>query len=405
LSIETDVLRLITEASVPGLAAAIVRGGRLDRYVCAGVRSAPGVAVVDENTVFEAASLTKPVFAHAVLQLVDRGLLSLDTPLGDILPDHVQGDIRASTITPRQVLCHSAGLPNWRNAEWPLKTHFPPGDRFSYSGEGFLYLQRVVEAITGRPAHVLVEQFVLAPFAMTRSSFIWDYRFDLNRAHPHDDFGRTALSFKPGEPNAAWSLQTTAQDFARFLLAVLDGARLNGETAKLWLRPHVEVRHERAQCLGPVDGDVATGVAWGLGWGLEPAEGTFFHWGDMNGSKAFTIGSIGDRDALVVFTNGAMGLSIMPELIAHFLPGDRPSLTWLDYPRYDAPGPRLLRAARAQGIEAVWPEIEKEPFDTDDLRWIARGLDAAGRDADRRWLLARIEERASADRSKPDGKG
>jgi CubicO group peptidase (beta-lactamase class C family) len=400
-----EVLRLITEAGVPGLAAASIRGGRIDRYLCCGVRRAHSRALVDETTVFEAASLTKPVFAHAALQLVDQGLLSLDVPLGDILPDYVPGDARASTITPRQVLSHSAGLPNWRNAEWPLKTHFPPGDRFSYSGEGYLYLQKAVEAITAKPAHILVEELVLAPFAMTQSSLIWDFRFDLNRAYPHDDFGRAALSFKPGEANAAWSLQTTAQDFARFLLAVLGGARLKSETAALWLRPHIEVRHKRPQCLGPDDDDLATGVAWGLGWGLEPAKGIFFHWGDINGSRAFTIGSIADRCALVIFTNSAMGFSIMPDLLAQFWPGDRPSLAWLNYPRHDAPGPRLLRAARAQGIAAVWPEIEKQPFDADDLRWIARGLDAAGRDADHLWLLARINERGSAARGEEDGKG
>jgi hypothetical protein len=351
---------------------------------------------VDENTVFEAASLTKPVFAHMVLQLVDQGCLSLDAPLGDYLPNHVLGDNRSSTITPRQVLSHSTGLPNWRNGEWPLKTHFPPGDRFSYSGEGYLYLQKAVEAITGKQAHVLVEQLVLTPFAMTQSSLIWDSRFDVNRAYPHDDFGRPALGFKPAEANAAWSLQTTASDFGRFLLAVLEGSRLEPQSAELWLRPQIEIKHRGAECLGPSDGDVATGVAWGLGWGLEPAEGTFFHWGDISGSKAFTIGSIQNRDALVIFTNGASGLSIMPQLLGHFMPGDRPSLAWLNYPRHDAPAPRLLRAARLHGIEAVWHEMENEPFATNDLQWIARGLGAAGREADRLWLLARIEERSSA---------
>jgi CubicO group peptidase (beta-lactamase class C family) len=405
LPVETDFLRLMTEATVPGVAAAIVRDGRLDRYVCCGVRSAQSATVVDENTVFEAASLTKPVFAHVVLQLVDQGRLSLDAPLGDYLPNYVPGDDRASTITPRQVLSHSNGLPNWRNAEWPLKTHFPPGDRFSYSGEGFLYLQKAVEAITGKQAHSLVEQLVLAPFAMTQSSFIWDFRFDVNRAYPHDDFGRPALSYKPAEANAAWSLQTTARDFGRFLLAVLDGARLKPQSAELWLRPHIEVKHKGSECLGPRDGDVATGVAWGLGWGLEPAEGTFFHWGDNGAFKAFTVGSIRERCALVIFANGASGLSIMPELLAHFMPGDRPSLAWLDYPRHDAPGRRLLRAARSHGIAMVWQEMEKQAFGTDDLRWIAQGLGAAGREADRLWLLARIEERSAAGRSKQDGKG
>jgi CubicO group peptidase (beta-lactamase class C family) len=405
MPVETDFLRLITEATVPGVAAASIRDGRLDRTLCCGVRSAQSAGTVDENTVFEAASLTKPVFAHMVLQLVDQGYLSLDAPLADYLPNYVPNDDRASTITPRQVLGHSTGLPNWRNAEWPLKTHFPPGDRFSYSGEGFLYLQKAVEAVTGKPAHLLLEQLVLEPFAMTQSGLIWDFRFDANRAYPHDDFGKPALSYKPGEANAAWSLQTTASDFARFLLAVLDGSRLKPESAELWLRPHVDIRHKGSQCLGPSDGDVATGVAWGLGWGLEPAEGTFFHWGDNGAYKAFTIGSIRDRDALVIFANGASGLAIMPELLAHFMPGDRPSLAWLDYPRHDAPARRLLRAARSHSIEAVWHETEKEAFGPGDLRWIAQGLGAAGREADRLWLLARIEQRSSAAHSKQDGNG
>jgi hypothetical protein len=87
----------------------------------------------------------------------------------------------------------------------------------------------------------------------------------VNRAYPHDDFGRAALGFKPAEANAAWSLQTTAIDFGRFLLAVLDGSRLKPESAELWLRPQIEIKHQGAECLGPRDGDMATGVAWGLG--------------------------------------------------------------------------------------------------------------------------------------------
>ena len=179
-SIETDCLRLITEATVQGMASAIIRNGRLDGYVCCGTRSAQSPAPVDEHTVFDAASLSKPVFAHAVLQLVDQGYLSLDAPLSDYLPNYVPTDNRVSSITPRHVLSHSGGFPNWRNADLPLKTYFQPGDRFSYSGEGFLYLQKAVEAITGEKIHALAERLVFEPFAMARSSFIWDWRFDLN---------------------------------------------------------------------------------------------------------------------------------------------------------------------------------------------------------------------------------
>jgi CubicO group peptidase (beta-lactamase class C family) len=392
-SIEADFLRLATEADVPGMASAIIRDGRLHGYVCCGTRSVQAPGPVDEHTVFEAASLSKPVFAHAVLQLADQGHLSLDAPLGDYLPNYMPTDDRVSSITPRQVLSHRCGLPNWRNADLPLKTYFQPGGRFSYSGEGYLYLQKAVEAITGEKIHTLAERLVLQPFAMARSSFIWDWRFDLNRAYPHDAFGRPALGGKPGEGNAAWSLQTTAADFASFLLSVLNGSRLRLETAQLWLDPHVEIQHRGTQCLGASDGNVATGVAWGLGWGLEPTKNTFFHWGDNDAFKAFTIGSMQSRDALAFFMNGASGLSIMPELVAAFMPGDRPSLAWLDYGRHDSPVRRLFRAARTHGVTVLWQEIENESLGADDLLWIAQGLS----DKDSLWLRERIKERKAVD--------
>jgi CubicO group peptidase (beta-lactamase class C family) len=290
------------------------------------------------------------------------------------------------------VLSHSAGLPNWRSADLPLKTYFQPGARFSYSGEGYLYLQRAVEAVTRQKAHTLVDQLVFRPLGMTRSGLIWDTRFDGNRAYPHDAFGQPALGYKPGEANAAWSLQTTATDFARFLRAVLAGERLTSENVRAWLRPQIDVTHRGIQSLGSSGEPVATGVAWGLGWGLEPDHGSFFHWGDNGPFTAFTIGSIETRNAVAIFTNGASGLSIMPEMIGHLVPGDRPSFTWLDYVRHDAPVRRLLRRARERGIEAVWPQFANVGLDADELRWIARGLDAAGRDDDANWLRTRVNK-------------
>jgi len=125
-AVETAIGHLIAATDVPGIALAVVRGGRLERTICCGVRDVRLPLLVDEDTVFDAASLSKPVFAHAVLQLADQGTLSLDAPLADYVPGYMAADERALSITARHILSHSAGLPNWRSDDLPLKTYFAP---------------------------------------------------------------------------------------------------------------------------------------------------------------------------------------------------------------------------------------------------------------------------------------
>jgi len=371
---------------------AIVRGGDLADNANYGVRHARSPEPIDEWTVFDAASLSKPVFAYLVLQLVDQDRLRLDTLLGQRLPDYIPGDPRASSITVSHALSHTAGLPNWRNLDYPLRTYFEPGDRFSYSGEGFLYLQKVIEVVTGERLDDLAQRLVFEPLNMDRSSFVWEAHFQENRAYPHDAFGAPALGYKPAEPNAAWSLQTCACDYARFLIGVLQGRRLRPETAELWLGPRIHVKHKGTQCLDSSQEDVMTGVAWGLGWGLELAAGTFFQWGDNGPFTAFTLGSLRDRTAFVAFMNSSSGLSIMPDIIAQSFPGKRPSLEWLDYVSHEAPIRRMFRAAVARGAEVAWPEIESVGLKREDVIWIAQGLNARGREKESLWL----RERAAA---------
>src|SRR5262245_62179729 len=127
-----EVERLVHDGEVVGLGVAVMEHGR--RSCTSAFGTADGTRAVDAATVFEAASLSKPVFAYAVLRLVDRGVLELDRPLGEWAPD-LPGPER--DITPRQVLSHVTGLTNEPRSGAPLNRLFAPGTRFSYSGACF----------------------------------------------------------------------------------------------------------------------------------------------------------------------------------------------------------------------------------------------------------------------------
>jgi CubicO group peptidase (beta-lactamase class C family) len=323
---------LIAKGNVPGLAYAVIRGGRIAETGAVGVRDSATGAPVDENTVFEAASLSKPVFAYAVLQLVDAGVLSLDTPLASYDPGYVSGDPNAGLVTVRDVLSQTSGLPNWRGWTTPLKTNFQPGSRFSYSGEGFVWLQRVVVAATGEKLDATMARLVFDPLGMKRSSYVWRAEFEADHAVPHQ--GRQpGTKAKPEAPIVAYTLHTTAADYARFLQAVLSGARLGRATAKQWLSPQIALFQRCIECLGSDATKIDQHVAWGLGWGLEPRQGTFFHRGDNGGFKAFATGSPARRSAVVVLTNGSNGMAIMPDVIDRLMPAEHPAFAWLAYDR------------------------------------------------------------------------
>jgi CubicO group peptidase (beta-lactamase class C family) len=165
----TDIAQLMADGEVPGLAIATIRNGLVDAFNY-GVRSTRTGMSVAVQTVFEAASLGKPVFAYMVLQLVDVGTLLLNQKVADILPDPVPGDPRAAQITVREILSHTSGLANWRHDR--LRTYFDGGTRLNYSGEGFILLQRVVEKITGEKLEAIAKRPVFDPLGTHSTSYV-----------------------------------------------------------------------------------------------------------------------------------------------------------------------------------------------------------------------------------------
>ncbi|HEX3160355.1 MAG TPA: serine hydrolase domain-containing protein, partial [Gemmatimonadaceae bacterium] len=154
---DRSVLEAMRAAAVPGLAVAYLRDCRVERVATYGVVDADSLAPVTSATVFEAASLSKPVFAYLVMQLVDSGRIDLDAPISRTLEyPRIRDRERYAAVTPRLGLSHSTGLPNWsgRPRDWErtdsLVFAFAPGAAFRYSGEGYQLTQVYAEHVTGR---------------------------------------------------------------------------------------------------------------------------------------------------------------------------------------------------------------------------------------------------------------
>ena len=333
-AISADALdRLISLGDVPGATLAVLEADTVAAVHAAGVRNSQVRRAVDRQTVFEAASLSKTVFAYLVLRLVDRGLLTLDEPLVRHAPyPRLAGDPRHRRVTARMCLTHTTGLPNWG-------TRFiaEPGTRFTYSGEGIRFLRQTVEAITGRTLEELARREVFEPLGMSRTSYLFRREFADNAATGHDATMQPRPRRRSPRGSAAASLHTTAGDYARFLAACLRGEGLSPSMREEMLSPRIQAD------LGAT-ADVAAHVHWGLGWGLMdgPHGPVVWQWGDNGDTVALAVGCPGCGEGMVYFANGATGLSIAHELVSAALPGHRPwCLLALDYQRYD--GPRRIR--------------------------------------------------------------
>lgn len=353
-TLEAEVPDLMVKGDVPGLQIAVLSAGEVGWSGAFGVRE-PGGGPVDRDTIFPAASLSKPVFGYLVMRLAERGVIDLDTPLHELLPyARLEHDARYHGITARRVMSHTAGLPNWGGS--PLEMVRAPGERFGYSGEGFVYLQKTVEKLTGRPLPEVAREEVFEPLGMARTSFVWEKAFAGNAVVGTTRVGDAQRIPRSGEANAAASLLTTADDYARFLAAVLAGEGLAPGTVDRILSREVEVRRDEPS---PTDGE----VFWGLAWGLQAGDGgdAFWHWGDNGAFKCYTVVDRTTGDGLVYFTNSHDGLSIAPSLVSRVLPGDHPALRWAGYETWDAPQ-RVVRMSLERAFAEGGAEVGTERY-------------------------------------------
>jgi CubicO group peptidase (beta-lactamase class C family) len=322
--LEKQTPALMASANVAGLAIAIIRDGQLFWRRGFGVKDKTTNQPVDNETVFEAASTSKPVFAYAVMKLCERGVMDLDTPLTTYTSERfIRNDPRLDLITARHVLSHTGGLHNWRSKNDPLAIHSKPGEQWAYSGEGYSYLQSVVTRLVGGRVNVedcgafeegvkvcssepsiddYLRANMLVPFGMSSSGYLWNASIESHMAPGHDEKGMpTGLKRKPDGPSLArygmaGGLCTTPTDYAKFLMEIInpkpsDQFRLTQASLEEMLRPQIR-RNESS--------------SWALGWEINHTpDGDFIrHGGGNPGYACFVAGSVERKSGYVIMTNG-----------------------------------------------------------------------------------------------------
>jgi CubicO group peptidase (beta-lactamase class C family) len=323
--------RAMAVGPVPGMVIGLVPG-KIEAF-----------GTVNADTVFQAASLSKQVTAYLAFALRDQGKLDFARPLVSYVDDIADARSRRATI--RQVLSHSSGFPNWRfEAGQGLLADFEPGEQWRYSGEGYVYLQRIIEKVTGKAFAEVAEELAFGPLGMRSSAMRWKPEWEGRYALPHRRDGKPVMNWdrsaravdaavkklgrelryedsitlvKDGlpngiAPNAAASMVTTANDYSRFVAAAMKNREL--------LAPQVTMRSGKDWMLG-----------WGLGWGIERVAGReyLWQWGDNGGYKNVVFAEPKKGTAVFVFTNGDAGRNVYDRVIRHVTGHDHPALLWI----------------------------------------------------------------------------
>ncbi|ASK28717.1 hypothetical protein CEY12_00695 [Chryseobacterium sp. T16E-39] len=262
---------------ISALSVAVIKDNKIVYSKSTGMMNAQQEPV-DKNTLFEAASMTKPIFAYTVLQLVKEGVLNLDTPLYQYYPyPDIAYDDRYKLITAKMVLDHTTGFPNWRENN-KLTINFTPGTKFGYSGEGYEYLGLVVEHLTGKKVNELVEKYVLKPMSMKNSSLVYNDYVKQHLADGVKDNNSERARNEPYlKPHPSYSLYTEPKQYAQFVIESLKESYIPGSIFQAMAVPQVEIHEE--------DMDPNLKISMGLGVYVEQTPyGLKYSHGGSNGN-------------------------------------------------------------------------------------------------------------------------
>jgi CubicO group peptidase (beta-lactamase class C family) len=290
--------------NVTGVAVAYIENGQLAWTAFYGDQ-VPGGLPANSKTLYNVASLTKPITAELILRLASAGKLSLDEPIS---PYWIDPDLKENPwtklLTPRICLTHQTGFPNWRyQTNNVLKFQFQPGTAYGYSGEGYDYVARFAERKTGRPFEELVQQYVFDPIGMTNTSYTPRPWWNGRQAKPVESEPRTKWS-------AADLLRTTVEDYARFVISVMHNEGVSKAIAVERLRISRNLTTPESQSvlceLAKDPGGCTVSIGSGLGWRITEISGETIvdHTGADSDVKTFAFFIPQRQIGAVIFTDG-----------------------------------------------------------------------------------------------------
>ena len=320
----------VDRLNIAGMSIAFINEGQVVHYQNFGYANVEEKLPVTEQTIFEAASLSKPLFAYFVMKYVEAGKLDLDQPLYTYLPyPDIADDERYQQITARMVLSHRSGFPNWRSdyPENKLFIQFDPGTDYFYSGEGYQYLAMVLKAIDQTDWAGLESRFqaeVAQPLGLEHTVFIQNAYSKAHKAEPYDENGqwinpeRDIDSSFRYQFRAPASVHSEALDFSKWLIALMNHEGLDKASFAELFRAHSYVG-----AFNSIDVDYSLGFFKPR----TPLTNLYLHGGNNYGFTSYFAFDPDKKWGLVLFTNSEYGEQLGNELTLNMLTG--PDLTKL----------------------------------------------------------------------------
>lgn len=311
-NLDKFIVHTMDSLEIPGLSIAIINDNLIVYHRSLGVTDLESRNPVTDQTIFEAASLSKPFFAYFAMKMVENGIMDLDKPYFPVLETIMPGSIYQivdsasvdyyKSITPRMTLCHATGIPNWGVKGQPIKIRFKPGTGFSYSGEAYQHLGAALGTMLGTSwdyrLDSVIQQEVCKPLGMKNTYYVWNDQLEKYKARGHVNGKVNEGVHRDKKVGPGYSLHSEAHDYALFLIEMMDPQNLG--------KHYVDEMLKEQNKFMPDNELLALGqTGWGLGFARRPTRYgmRFMHTGNNHDFQSYCAFYPDRKYGLVFFTN------------------------------------------------------------------------------------------------------